>query len=353
MLHTMEPRNKLNQILLWLLLILLFPSCEEILNIKVPEHSPLITVNCILDKDEPIQMEINSSQPYPPLFDTSLTIKDATVKLFEDNIFVEDLVYQESYQLRNAYSNYYSLNGFKPLSNHSYSIIVTAPGFTEATAKTNFPEAVPVLSIDTSTVLTKYSNYSIKALECIIKFQDPSGKKNYYKLGIKRSGKFTECDFQGLNCKTQIFKKTVPCFCYDLNAVYFRKSPNIPGSIPLEKEDNEYWINEVFLSDASFDGLTYELKVLIPLPLVDLDIIPGDIKGNYSSKIYFNLYSINEEYFLYARSYFTQVYKKNDMFSEPSLVYNNIEKGLGIFSGTSISVDSSIVVTVHSGVIFN
>jgi len=190
MLHSMESLNKLNRIFLWLLLILLFPSCEEILNIKVPEHSPLITVNCILNEDEPIQMEINSSQPYPPLFDTSLTIKDATVKLFEDDVFVEDLVYQESYQLR-KYSSYHSLNGFKPLSNHSYSIIVTAPGFKEATAKTNFPEAVPVLSIDTSTVLTKYSNYSIKALECIIKFRDPSGIKNYYKLGIKRFGKFT------------------------------------------------------------------------------------------------------------------------------------------------------------------
>ncbi len=298
-------------------------------------------------------MEINSSQPYPPLFDTSLTIKDATVKLFEDDVFVEDLVYQESYQLRNKYSNYHSLNRFKPLSNHSYSIIVTAPGFTEAAAKTNFPEAVPVLSIDTSSVLTRYSNYSINALECTIKFNDPSGKKNYYKLGIKRSGKFTECDFQGLNCKTQIFKKALPYFCYDLNAVYFRKSPDMPGSIPLEKEDNEYWIDEVFLSDASFDGLTYELKVLIPLPLVDIEIMSGDIKSDFLSKIYFNLYSINEDYYLYARSYFTQVYKKNDMFSEPILVYSNIEKGLGIFSGTSVSVDSSIVMTVHPGIIFN
>lgn len=352
MLHSMESLNKLNRIFLWLLLILLFPSCEEILNIKVPEHSPLITVNCILNEDEPIQMEINSSQPYPPLADTSLTIKDATVKLFEDDVFVEDLVYQESYQLLNEYSNYHSLNGFKPGSNHSYSIIVIAPGFTKVTAKTNFPEEVPVLSIDTSTVLTKYSNYYIKALECIVKFKDPSGIKNYYKLGIKRSGKFTQCDYRGLNCKTQIFKKTLPCFCYDLNAEYFRKSPNIPGSIPLEKENNEYWINEIFLSDASFDGLTYELKVLIVLPIEDLEIIPGDIKGNYLSKIYFNLYSINEDYFMYARSYFTQVYNKNDMFSEPSLVYSNIEKGLGIFSGTSISADSSVVIPVHSGITF-
>lgn len=36
-------------------------------------------------------MEINSSKPYPPLIDSSLTIKDATVKLFEDDVYIEDL----------------------------------------------------------------------------------------------------------------------------------------------------------------------------------------------------------------------------------------------------------------------
>jgi hypothetical protein len=69
-------------------------------------------------------------------------------------------------------------------------------------------------------------------------------------------------------------------------------------------------------------------------------------------KLNFNLYSINKEYYKYARSYFTQVYKKNDMFSEPVRVYSNIVNGAGIFSSSSVSIDSSIVVPVWYAVAF-
>ena len=335
-----------------LISILLFSSCEEILSVKVSEHAPMMTLNCIMYESEAIKMEINSSQPYPPFADTSLTIKNATAKLFEDDIYVEDLVYYEYYQIQKNISNYHSLSGFTPQLNHTYSINVTAPGYTEVTAKTSIPNPVPVISIDTNTVYTKNGKYTIKALECTIKFKDPQGKKNYYKLGINRLGRYTECDYQGRNCITHVVKKSEYFLCNDLNTVFFKKNPNTPGSVSLEKDNNEQYIKEIFIADNSFDGLTYELKVLIPLPLEDMEIIPGGFKGQFISKIFFNLYSINEEYFRYARSYFTQVYNKNDMFSEPSLVYSNIEKGLGIFSGTSLSADSSVVMPVHYTVMY-
>ena len=103
----------------------------------------------------------------------------------------------------------------------------------------------------------------------------------------------------------------------------------------------------IFISDDSFDGKTYELKVLIPLNLSDMAYHPVSGEKFTLRKINFELSSINEEYYKYARSNYVQVYKKNDMFSEPCTVYSNIYNGVGIFSGSSVSIDSSIVMPVY------
>jgi|WetSurMetagenome_2_1015567.scaffolds.fasta_scaffold06212_2 hypothetical protein len=343
----MKYHNKLNQLLSLLLLVLFSSSCEEVLKVKLPNNAPKITVNCILNVGDSVQMGITSSQSYPPLKDTSIIIKDAIVNLFENNIYVENLVYHEYYQNQNKINCYHSLKGIPLKTEHSYSIFISAPGFTEVAAKTTIPQTVPIISVDTNTVIINYDKYTEQALECNIKFKDPKGINNYYKIVLRRLGIYNEYDSLCHCFKTMYQEKSMHFFCYDLNAIYFRKSPNNPGSISLEKNDTEYWVNEVYLNDNTFDGLTYELKVLIPIPIQDLADMPGKNKGSFKSKIYFNLYSINEDYYKYAKSYFIQVYKKNDMFSEPSQVYSNIDKGFGIFSSSSSSIDSSIVMSVN------
>ena len=98
----------------------------------------MITVNCILNDREPIQMRISRSQPYPPLLDTGLIIKNAIVKLYEDDVYIEDLAYQETFNIMNTphvTEEYRSLNQFRPRLNHSYSIKVSAAGFPEVTSE--------------------------------------------------------------------------------------------------------------------------------------------------------------------------------------------------------------------------
>lgn len=333
--------------------LILLISCEENLNLMVSGHDPMITLNCILNAGDTVEMEVNSSQPYPAMIDSSLTIKDATVKLFEDDVYIEDLVYKEvvkkeplqlSYQKRFCF--YQSPTGFTPKAGHTYSVRISAPGFTDVYAETVIPQPVQITSIDTNTVYTKYDNNLVRALECIIKFTDPTLSGDSYNLLISRAGRNKICSYGGYPCKTSSIRYIVPFFCYDPNAVYFRLSPGSPGSIPLEKEDNDRLVSNVYLADDSFNNETYSLRVLITqMGLFDLADPPAGEKFTLR-KLNFSLYSVNKEYYKYASSYFTQIYKKNDMFSEPVQVYSNIVNGAGIFSSSSVSIDSSIVVPV-------
>jgi hypothetical protein len=351
-LHSKEKIN-LNLIFLALTLIFFAQSCQEDFNIILPKHTPLITVNGILNDNEPIHMSISSSHADSIPVDSSLTINNAKIKFFEDNVFIGDLIYQETYQSKPIYKvvdKFYTLNGFKPTLNHTYNISVTASGLKDVSSKTIIPIPVQIISVDTNTVYTKSGQYTIKALECTIKFKDPAGLRNCYKLDITRLGRYGGCDYSGRNCEPISLKqKSVSFLCYDLNAIYFKSSPNEPGSI-LPENDNEglsVSLREIFLADDSFDGTTYELKILIPIPLEDFLIYPGKNGTTLLSKIFFRLYSINEEYYKYARSFFTQVFKRNDIFSEPVKVFSNITDGMGIFSGSSVNVDSSLVLPVY------
>lgn len=299
-----------------ILLQQLFISCQETIDIKVPEHKPFLVLNSILNAGEPINVSVTASKQYPPAFDTSLIIKNATVRLFEDGFYQEDLVFKESYRNRIYSGTYYSLSGLKPQTGHTYSIDVTAPGYDKISSETSIPEPVPIISVDTNSILTLNGRSTYTRHEATIKFNDPGEQKNYYKLKV----------FQINRYKALI---PVAIVCNDLNIMYF-KLPN-DGSFGLgEQESNSLILSEIYLSDEFFNGSIYNLKI---------DIAPLD----NGRRLYFRLYSMNEEYFNYVRSYFNQVYKKNDMFSEPYQVYSNIINGAGIFSSSSMSVDSSIV----------
>lgn len=314
----------------------------------------MITVNCILNEGEPIQMRISRSQPYPPLTDSDLVIKNAIVKLFEDDIYIDDLVYQETYkymnrfEYRNLTDNYFSLNQFSPGLNHTYSVKVNAPDFQEVTSSTTIPNPVPIISVDTNTVFTMSGGYQYKTIECTIRFKDTPGDRNCYELTITRHGLYYSCpSIDWSKCNTSEIIYTIPFICHDLNALSYRMPSGSPGSFVPGLEDEEIMSNRVFIADDSFDGMTYELKVLIPVAYSDAAYPPISGEKFTLRKINFELSSINEEYYKYARSNYVQVYKKNDMFSEPCTVYSNIYNGVGIFSGSSVFIDSSIVMPVY------
>ena len=323
----------------------LFTSCESNMNVDIPGQAPKLTVNCILKTDEAVTMQIIESQFYLESTDTSKFIRNAMVQLFEDNILVDNLIYKEYKQFNQKYNEYKSLSGFIPRYDHTYQIKINALGFEEATSKTRIPHPIQIISI--VTIPLQNENNIMTGLECSIRFKDTGGIKNYYRLVINRIGLVTKCIGFGVGCENIRINYNVPFSWKNLNAIYFRHSQKIPGTIFFEKENDDKFSNdEIFLADDTFDGMTFEMKVWIPSPLIDWAFPPNPEIEYSDRKINFHLYSVNEDYFKYAKSYFFQVYKKTDLFSEPIQVFSNINHAFGIFSSASSSIDSTITLPV-------
>jgi hypothetical protein len=347
--------RKYHQIISVIFILIESSACEQILEVKYPERKAMITLNCILTSGDSILMEVKSSQSYPPQSDSTLFIKNASIALYEDQKLIGELKYREAdpgiYPLKKKfqYFNYYLTDRIMAESGHSYSVNVSAPGFTDISANTYIPFPVPIISVDTSSVVINYSNSQLKSLECLINFQDPEGK-NSYMLSVDRIGRYKMTYYENnvLISKTNTVRYFIPFFCEDPDVVYFRISPGSPGTIPLEKDEKDSWMSEVFITDDSFKNKVYSLRILIPYMLLNDNAYPQNPGEKFTMrKLNIRLYSINDEFYKYARSWYTQVYKKNDMFSEPVGVYNNINNGAGIFSGKSVSVDSSVVVRIY------
>lgn len=117
---------------------------------------------------------------------------------------------------------------------------------------------------------------------------------------------------------------------------------NTPGFISLEEDEEDIqFVKEVFTTDATFNGEIKEIKVFIILGYSEIfGLTKAPAKTN---RLNIKFYSINEEYYKYSESYFKQLIKKNNIFSEPIMVYSNVSNGVGIFSGESVSIDSSII----------
>ena len=356
-------KNKLSKqtfLIVFISYILIIVACEGTLDLRTLESSQMITLNSILIENEPIQVEITCSQNYPPGIDTTLTIKNAIVRLYEDEVFIENLYYKESYQRRyeygnhlNLFRNYQSLDEFFPTKNHKYSILVSAPDFEEVFSSTIIPENVRIISVDTATIFTLIGQNLVKVLECSIKFSDPPDRKNYYLLKIFRRGLLYESPFVFDNPGTSIVNYSIPFLCNDLNVISYKYPVGTWGIREPGSESEENLLFNVFLSDDSFDGTNYIIKVLIDFGnLFDLAYPPIPGEEFTMRKIYLNLFSIDEAYFKYARSNYSQVYKRDDIFSEPCLVYNNIKNGVGIFAGASVSSDSSLYLPIFYQTIF-
>lgn len=281
-----------------ILLILSALSCEKTMFLDIDEDNRKIVMNGIMTPDYGLWLNLSSSiSPTHPPVSGFEPIRNGKVSYYNQDTLI-NTIYE------NSLGNYYDTN-YLPRIGKPYKIVVEVPGLPQATSIATIPDPVPINDFNTDIVVRSEGdvyNGFYNEVDFFINFtmNDPGPTKNYYMLGVYY---LKEGRYRALRADTE-----------DLNVnIYIKDGVNILA-----------W------DDQEFNGQMGEFTVFFRLMEPD----------GFGTRFRFHLYSIEESYFKYLKSYsqnFT-VLNEDVFLFEAVPVYSNIEGGYGIVAAVSSDV---------------
>jgi hypothetical protein len=303
-----------------ILLLLTFSGCRDLM--QIPDAGRKIVVSGFITNDSLLSVRIGTSSYILNFDDGSMErqmdLKGANVRIFQNEVYADSLYhvltyggFYDTYDWDHVFirGNYRSKKIFVKEGNE-YAIIVNSPGYPEATAHFTVPKVVGIESVDTTHVIMPPGEYLYlnTGIACKIRFSDPPDIKNYYILTVNK----------------------VP------TANPFNNNIEINSKDPvIEEMLHSRAIEGVAFSDKVINGQTYTLSIIIR----DESIAHVQTAQDHEGKIllYFRLYSIPEEYFIYIRT--LNQYEKNlgNPLADPVMMFSNVTGGFGMFAGAAVS----------------
>ena len=290
-------------------------NCTKEIEFDAQDIAPRIVVNSLFTNDSIWSAHISRSVGV--LETTSYTtIDNASVNIFDDNA---NLVTTLTHQGDGLYT---SPTGVSPQPNQSYTLEASASGYESVNATNSIPSAVPIYQLDT---VTSTNNDGETILEATITFQDPPNVSNYYMLEVFVKGTWINNEWEWdpvaneWVADTIEFREPLQISCDDINVETVNRF-NFGGF------ENTYLY--LMLKDQNFDGENYALTftVINYAELKDMDLF-GEIR----------LVNTSEEYFNYLKSFNMYQRTINNPFATPVQVYSNVNNGMGIFAGGTLT----------------
>lgn len=290
-------------------LVLSIFSCRKELDIDIKEKDKKIVLNGLINPDSLIKINLSKSIGVLESSNSLQFVNNAIVKLYEDNNYVEDLIFDKT-------GNYYST--INPKRDKEYKITADVNGMKSVETYTSIPVSYEVFDLkytaDSTLYGDEYYHYYDYETTIDVSFNDPSDKTNYYILSFSRL--YPKMRY---NENTE----TYDTIGYRLEALDYSSNTQV-----FEVYCYNSYINGYAFSDKLFDGQKCSIHSKL---------------YNYYNEdlwIYINLYSISKDYFKYLKSYDKYEEVDGNPFAEPVIVYSNIENGLGLFSSYSTYTDS-------------
>lgn len=277
--------------------LLLFISCETIVDIDVPRESPRLVLNSFFNPDSTLKAEIYESQFVLDNGDFK-TIPGAAVIISDENG-------NEVAKLNDQGNGIYE-SDFKPETGTEYIIQASKQGYETVTGKDMIPsEPAAVTSIHVASYRNQDGGTEN---EITFTINDENGNDFYEILGmIEFTYTQDSLTYSGFN--RMFFFSDDPVFS-DFNS---------SGSFLL-------------FNDVLFEGKEREIKVstFFQYPRCSIDC-------SSEAEINFYVRKVSKQYFDYRQTLELQQSLEGDPFAEPVSVYNNIENGYGIFAGFQTS----------------
>lgn len=287
----------------------LYSSCIEQVDLGIEEIPPkLVVLSNFSDLDT---LEVVVSVSRSALEEGPVEyVTNAKVDIFKGDVFLETLEYVESEN--EGFPSYYQSAFHVPEIGEVYTIDVSAPGFLPVNSSNTIPEAATLdsTSLQLGVEITQQDlTFNQVGFSLNLKIIDPPAFENYYHLSFYQEGFDYKIDINGDTIREAFFSlplvveelgEQVPLVPYIDRRGVLLKDVDMPSSSVL------------FTFDGSF---LYRRN----------DQLLGDF--------IVELRTVSEAYYKYHTSLARQYQSSLDPFSDPVILFNNIDNGCGIFAG--------------------
>ncbi len=281
-------------------------ACEKVIDISIPDKERKIVVNGLINRENPVRVNLSRSLSVLE-YDSIMPITGGNVNLYHGN----DLIGQ----LQEEQGGFYSLPGFLPQTGETYRLTASGGGLKPVEAEAVLPPTVPFITVDTSTLVNQWGGQEFRLS---VKFQDPSGVKNIYGIGVEIT--VNEFDYSTMSYTGR--KVTHNSYLYS------------DSEGPVDDEFHNFQ-GKLYFDDLLFEGLTKTVEFGV-----------SDYSFYEADTVWVNvrMEQVDPSYYLYAVSNEEYQQAHGNPFSEPVQVYSNVKGGYGIFAGSS-SVVYPLVLT--------
>ncbi len=308
-------------------------SCREPIDINVPDTEKKIVLNGLINPDSVISVNLSKSISILDKDDDIKFLSDATVKIFENEIFKETLLYD---------TNGYYRGTIYPQTGKTYKITADYQNLAPVDAETEISSPPVFSNINSDPMFTQETQtwynsdtgepfdttfYRLDELDVSFTINDPAAEENYYFLTF--TANLAQYQYYPPDYEPVFTGYKMTSLNYDVFNMNWENYYN-------SKEMNGY----VF-SDNLFNGTNYTINASISAR--------GYGGNGYSEadnsldKIYVNLHSITKDFHDFVISYSKYQDIEGNPLAEPVNIKSNINNGFGFFSGYSTKKDSIII----------
>lgn len=309
------------------LVLFIFPfiiSCEKnAVGVKLPSESKLVISSFISPDVDTIRVYVRESEPATG--STSIGrfgyYKDANVVLSDGNQSVQLIYIEERIVNVGLKGVYIALNtgSFKIDYGKTYYLEVTDPKGRKATASCTVPAKLnyviePQFELrDRTTDIIGTNGYDV-----YVSWNDIPDQTNYFRV------KDLEVNYQFPYCFS--FYGTKTCVDEKGNPLVAQQGHNVSFVNDIDFTDDTKNPNSVLTLKGSTFKLNYSYE----------KVDPKDVTTSFN----YTFIQLDENYYQYMKSN-SRYISADTPFVEPTLMYSNVEGGLGIFGSYTVLVDKS------------
>ena len=276
-----------------------FFSCTQTVDIDFGKTQDKMVISSFIQPDSTLQVLV--SYPIGTLESGSPIIKHAHVRLFENDVFVEEL----------QYNNYCYRSTIYPQVNNTYKIEVEAENYPEVQATDHVPDAPLITNVEfIKNYRLEYDDdgdtYNISRVSC--KIIDDHSTQNYYEIAVyyKYLSEYDNTYY-------------ITSFNYEKNEC----------EIINQEEVIDYRPNSIVFSNNDFNEISQP---------VNIDLNTSNIFDFFTQgEMIIIVRKVSFAYYQYQKSFTIHNYFQNsddDLWGSPMPVelFSNVENGLGIFA---------------------